>query len=75
MSPEEKARQLIDAMGISTSYGINYTGEDDIPFYKNQYAKQCAIICCDEILEEIGIEYASRLAYWNKVKEAIKLIN
>ena len=60
MTPQENAKELVNAMGISVSYGINYTGGDDIPMYKNQYAKECALIAVDEII---------KVAYWRSVKD------
>ena len=60
MTPQENAKELVNAMGISVSYGTNYTGGDDIPMYKNQYAKECALIAVDEII---------KVAYWRSVKD------
>jgi len=60
MTPQENAKELVNAMGISVSYGTNYTGGDDIPMYKNQYAKECALIAIDKIIE---------VAYWQSVKD------
>jgi hypothetical protein len=55
-------------MGISVSYGTNYTGGDDIPMYKNQYAKECALIAVDEIL---SIQVVKN-GYWQEVKQEIE---
>jgi hypothetical protein len=60
MTPQENAKELVNAMGISVSYGTNYTGGDDIPMYRNQYAKECALIAVDEII---------KVAYWQSVKD------
>jgi hypothetical protein len=60
MTPQENAKELVNAMGISVSYGTNYTGGDDIPMYRNQYAKECALIAVDEII---------KVAYWRSVKD------
>ena len=60
MTPQENAKELVNSMGISVSYGTNYTGGDDIPIYKNQYAKECALIAVDEII---------KVAYWQSVKD------
>jgi len=48
MIPKQNAKELIEAMAISVSYGYNYTGGDDIPIYRNQYAKECALIAVEE---------------------------
>jgi hypothetical protein len=60
MTPKENAKELVNSMGISVSYGTNYTGGDDIPMYRNQYAKECALIAVDEII---------KVAYWRSVKD------
>jgi hypothetical protein len=60
MTPQENAKELVNSMGISVSYGTNYTGGDDIPMYRNQYAKECALIAVDEII---------KVAYWRSVKD------
>ena len=51
MTPKEKAQELIDSMGISKSYMNNYTGGDDIVWYENTHAKECALKAVDEIKE------------------------
>jgi hypothetical protein len=51
MTPQEKAKELVDKMGFSTSYTIDNTSGQSTPIYKNQYAKQCAFIAVDEIIE------------------------
>ena len=48
MTHKQTAKELIEAMAISVSYGYNYTGGDDIPIYRNQYAKECALIAVEE---------------------------
>ena len=76
MTPKEKAIELVNKMGISVSYGINYTGGDDIPMYKNQYAKECALIAVDEIIKEVDwhdFETPNKvLNYWTQVKQEIE---
>ena len=82
MTPKEKANELVNAMGITVSYGTNYTGGDDIPMYRNQYAKQCALIAVDEILsvlpqseylEDRGEFNENReRIYWQEVKQEIE---
>ena len=75
MTPKDKAKALVDAMGISTSYLSNYTGGDDIPIYANQYAKQCALIAVDEIIRGIintNTDYGASWTYWSQVKTEIE---
>ena len=68
MTPQENAKELVNSMGISVSYGTNYTGGDDIPMYRNQYAKECALIAVDEIL---SIQVVKN-GYWQEVKQEIE---
>jgi hypothetical protein len=66
MTPKEKAKELVNAMGLSTSYTIK-NGEK-IPLYRNQYAKQCALIAVDEILSVLN---GYTQDYWKEVKQEL----
>lgn len=77
MTPKEKAQELIDSMGISKSYMNNYTGGDDIVWYENTHAKECALKAVDEIkevLREVCDEeiLGIHMIYWTKVKQEIE---
>jgi len=72
MTPKEKAEQLVNAMGISVSYGINYTSGDNIPMYRNQYAKQCALIAVDEIINIWEYSDTQEKWWWQQVKQEIE---
>ena len=73
MTPEEKAKELVKKFekGI---FSIGYST------YSEQRAKQCAIICCDEVsnaLIKCSPDYAEKtlwhpIDYWEQVKEKIK---
>jgi len=77
MTPKEKAIKLVDKMGFSTSYTIDNTSGQSTPIYKNQYAKQCAIIAVDEIIELLldfskgYYTFSNNLKYYEEVKEEI----
>ncbi len=71
MTPEEKAIELVDKMGFSTMHTIDNTSGQSTPIYKNQYAKQCALIAVDELLEECRLE---RDWYWDRVKTEIQYL-
>jgi hypothetical protein len=77
MTPKEKAIELVDKMGFSTSYTIDNTSGQSTPIYKNQYAKQCAIIAVDEIIELLldfskgYYTFSNNLKYYEEVKEEI----
>jgi hypothetical protein len=78
MKPKEKAIELVDKMGFSTSYTIDNTSGQSTPIYKNQYAKQCALIAVDEILNAITFNmydedaYNKEDKYWQDVKTEIE---
>ena len=61
MTPQEKAKELVDKyMPYSTGNSNNNT------------AKQAAIICVEEILNEPAIEFNEyRKAYWQDVKNEL----
>jgi hypothetical protein len=60
MEPKEKAKHLLAKM----------TTNADSLIYKNQYAKECALIAVDEILKAIG--FSDNKFYWNDVKQEIE---
>ena len=66
MTPKEKAKKLVDRfINQMPKYLQGKTGR--------LTAKQCALICVDEMLEELGEEYLPRAyKYWQEVKQEIK---
>ena len=66
MTPKEKAKELVDKMHSKMYSDGIYD------------AKQCALICVDEIIEEIKewnmsvIDYQNRIEYWQEVKQEIE---
>jgi len=86
MSPKEKALELIGNMGFSTGISINANTGEFHPMYRNQYAKECALIAVDEILKDLGESLevaeglhphakgliAGSLVAWQKVKKEIQ---
>jgi hypothetical protein len=83
MTPKAQAIYLVSSMGISTSWATNYTGGEDYPMYKNQYAKECALIAVDKLIEiaEDDVHLKSTVfsethrnykSYWRLVKTEIE---
>jgi hypothetical protein len=76
MNPKEKAQELVDMMGMYTSTSFNHINGKYEPIYRNPYAKQCALLSVDEILN--NIDFASMLTgaddynYWLQVKQELK---
>ena len=71
MEPKEKAKELLAKM----------TTNADSLIYKNQYAKECALIAVDEILSIVTNSYYNNVyyhdssliaTYYKEVKEEIK---
>ena len=53
MTPQEKAKELLDKMTTNAHSLI----------YKNQYAKECALIAVDEILSIVNNPYYNNVYY------------
>ena len=82
MTPKEKAQELVDKY-LKVSFGVV---EEYIPV-PIVFAKQCALIAVDEILETLKIYLekdtasksvvnfaVSRIMYWVQVKKEIELL-
>ena len=74
MTPKQKAKELVDKF---TDYEIEIGGQHDgYLFMQIHDAKQCALICVDEIMHVIDWhEFETpneELNYWNQVKEEIQ---
>ena len=62
MTPKDKAEELIVKMS---------THDRDIhPHCTHYIAKQCALICCNEVLGYMGADRGT--AFWNEVKQEIE---
>jgi hypothetical protein len=81
MTPKEKCDELISLF----MSGINYKNYDEVIIHKEPLtsAKQCALICVDEILKSVDTEYdifkenganfkSGFLYYWQQVKTEIE---
>ena len=67
MTPKEKAKELVDRfMNIQDSIGFN---SHNLMYLKE--AKQCALICVDEILGGSRLFYIEDYSYWQEVKQEI----
>ena len=65
MTPQEKAKELLAKM----------TTNADSLIYKNLYAKECALIAVDEILDSLDYDYIlfkQQSEYWNNVKQELE---
>jgi len=64
MTPKEKAEELIEKFG---TYAVMWSGGIEV---ERQNAKQCALICCNEVLGYMGADRGT--AFWNEVKQEIE---
>jgi hypothetical protein len=63
MTHKEKAEELIDKFLPSMKWSN--------PIYRREEAKQCALICVDEIIKEsMDNQYTER--YWREVKKELE---
>jgi len=83
MTPKLKALSLIESMSFSRSKQMNYANGEMVDIPQNLYAKQCALIAVDEILNSdpnnLHIEYDYNenklgvdVEYWQEVKNEIE---
>ena len=66
MTPKEKAKQLVDVYFYNI---IDGTGTFILGFNS---AKQCALICCDEVLGHMGADRG--FEFWQEVKQEIEAL-
>jgi len=70
MTPKLKALSLIESMSFSKSRQMNYANGEMVDIPQNLYAKQCALLAVDEILNKDGYNND----YWKEVKKEIEKI-
>ena len=66
MKAVDKAKELVDRFKYRTIRGTEFET------MSISLAKQCALICVDEILREIPKRFDSEERYWQEVKKEIK---
>jgi hypothetical protein len=75
MTPREKAVELVTNMSFSKSKVADYVTGEMVDIPGNIYAKQCALIAVDEILNvTAGLNgwINGFQSYWEEVKQEIK---
>jgi hypothetical protein len=63
-TPKLKAIELVDAMSLTYEVNGDYIYQET--------SKLCALICCDEVLNNLEDYIGEDIAYWNEVKNEIK---
>ncbi len=79
MTPKEKARQLYDKMFYEIEESVAGLFEEDVDYItaREEAAKQCALICVEEMLNN-SEEFSDSVAkieqeeYWQQIKTEIK---
>ena len=75
MTPKLKALSLIESMSFSKSRQMNYANGEIVDIPQNLYAKQCALIAVNEILNALSYKASSNfeeLKYFVEVKQEIE---
>ena len=67
MSPQEKAEELCRKMLFQIEWNAQ-------PSTVKGIAKECALICCNEVLNNLEDHTGEDIAYWEEVKQEIKLL-
>jgi hypothetical protein len=65
MTPKEKAIELVEKFMIIKQIKLSDYSKIYLPT-----AKECALICCDEILGDMGADRG--YAFWTEVKQEIE---
>ena len=63
MTPQEKAVELYskyEQLGRDFTRGVSM----------HEFAKQCALVCCDQVLSDMGADRGH--SYWTEVKAEIE---
>lgn len=73
LSPEEKIKELIEKFKPHIKVFTDHYGNED-KTKTNMAAKQCALILCDEMLDEHDFKFTikwniTRTTYWQQVKD------
>ena len=85
MTPKEKAKELVKKFTLFSEGAIYDEETGEISLTPTDQAKQCALICVDEIMksnptvveinkdfEPPSVYYVSNEKYWQKVKQEIE---
>jgi len=69
MTAKEKARDIFDKMEVDVN---DY--ESKYPTYSNRQAKECSLICVDEIMKAIGwhdMDESNKDTFWDDVRDEL----
>ena len=69
MTPKEKAIELVTSMSFSKAKVADYETGQMVDVPGNIFAKQCALIAVDEVLNVID---NFEMIYWEEVKQEIE---
>lgn len=75
MTPKETAISLVDKYRNEITRGLVFT-DDFNPERERRYverAKACAIICCNEMINEVGDGHG-RKTFWISIKKQVALL-
>lgn len=70
MTPKEKAEELVERFGRVIPFQDTYYSEEELYKMHKKDAKQCALICVEQMIEECE-GYPKGIKYWQEVKQEI----
>jgi hypothetical protein len=77
MTPKEKAKELVHAMGFSVYTMLNTQTRVNEPVHRNPYAKACAMTAVNYIIASnphsnpFNTDVHSTMGYWQNVKQEL----
>jgi hypothetical protein len=71
MTEKEKAKELIDKFAPYCNFKSHYDDSIDMDM-RLRYAKQCALIAVDLVLDNLEDHTGEDIKYWQEVKQEIE---
>ena len=69
MTPEQKAAELVNKF-FEFNHRVKWDSDNDEWIHNYDQAKECALICCDEVLGYMGADRGYE--FWTEVKQEIE---
>lgn len=68
MTTKEKALEIVQRFGRIIPFQDTYYSEEELYKMHKKNAKECALICVDEILKSQHNVWENTIEYWQEVK-------
>jgi hypothetical protein len=73
MTPKEKAEELVERFSLVIPFQDTYYSEEEMYKELKKGAKQCALMCVDELFKSTFVQN-NTYNYWAEVKQEINKI-